>query len=145
MPRATIACPEAEIGCANHLAMVLGFSDADRHTYGAPVWTDQFGNLYAVASLPVSAEFIRAAQSQLQRPARDAEARIIDMGAAARAQSLVRIYARSEDDTPEQEAARISAARATPEVIQVVFHEDALAAVAMLGLTRVYVPDPVPL
>ena len=71
--RLTIACPEALRDDANQIAMVLGFGPDDALTYGGLNWQDADGNLYAVASLPVSDAFTTTAQSPLQRPAWDTD------------------------------------------------------------------------
>ena len=66
--RLTIACPATLRSDANNLAMVLGYGPDDAETYVALNWQDADGNLYAVASLPVSDAFTTTAQSGLQRP-----------------------------------------------------------------------------
>ena len=43
--RITVACPEALIADANHLAMVLAQGPEDGETYGQPGWQDAEGNL----------------------------------------------------------------------------------------------------
>ena len=83
----TIAVPAAHIADANQLALCIGYSAADGETYGAPVWQDAGGHLYAVASGQVSEGFPAAAAAPLSEPPWGA-----DMEAAARAQALVAIY-----------------------------------------------------
>lgn len=116
----TVACPAALIADANQLALCLGYGPEDDQTYGAALWQDAGGNLYAVASGPVSAAFPTAAAAQLAPPSWGA-----DMSAAARAQAAIRIWA---------EEAPITAA---PDHIAVVIGDDARAALAALGVTQV--------
>lgn len=117
MMRVTIACPEALIGDANQLALCLGLGPEDAQTYGAACWQDAAGNRYAVASAIVSSRFADDAAVPLAEPPWGA-----DMDAAARAQALILV------DEP-----------AGPGHIAAVFGDDAMAALAVLGLTRV--PD----
>ena len=86
--RLTIACPDALRDDANQLAMVLGYGPADAATYGALNWQDDDGNLYAVASLPVSDAFTTTAQSGLQRPTWDTDNHV-NMAAANRAHAAL--------------------------------------------------------
>ena len=60
--RLTIACPATLRSDANNFAMVLGYGPSDAETYGTPNWQDADGNLYAVASLPVS-DTVKLAQA----------------------------------------------------------------------------------
>lgn len=113
--RVTIACPEAHIADANQLALCLGLGPGDAHTYGLPSWQDADGNRYAVASAVVGEAFASAAESPLAEPPWGA-----DMQAAGRAQALIVV------DEP-----------AAPGHIAAVFGDDALAALTVLGLTRV--------
>lgn len=117
--RVTIACPEALIGDANQLALCLGLGPEDAQTYGAAVWQDAAGNRYAVASAIVSSRFAADALSPLADQPWGA-----DMAAAARAQALILI------DEP-----------AGPDHIAAVFGDDAMAALSVLGLTRVPVDE----
>lgn len=119
MIRVTIACPEALIGDANQLALCLGYGVADALTYGAPVWQDGVGNLYAVASTLVSETFAATAGSALVEPAWGA-----DMAAAARAQAAIRI-----------------GGAADPARLVAVFDEDPQAALAVLGVTAAPEPE----
>lgn len=131
MIRIVIACPEAHIGDANNLAMVLGMGPADGLTYGAPGWQDGAGNLYAVASLPVSPEWLVAAQTGLERPAWDTEPYAVNMAGAERAQARVVLHSpagEGDDPTPVPQA--------NPDTI-LALPGDPLAMLAAAGLTRI--------
>lgn len=107
--RLTIAVPQAHIDNANHLAMVLGYSEADGLTYRNPSYEDAQGNLYAVASLPVSDGFIVAAESPVVRPEWDTE-EVIDMTKASQAQALVTLWAVVDEiDAPQAKLDQITA------------------------------------
>ena len=124
----TIATPEAYIDIANHYAMALGYSTADGETYRTPSWQDAQGNLYAVASLPVTEGFIGAATSALTQPLWDTDS-VVDMVKAAQAQALVSLWVPSEDNPlPPQ---------ATPNQILAILGMDGLGAVSAMGLTNV--------
>lgn len=114
----TVACPEALIGDANQLARVLGYGPDDDQTYGAAIWQDAGGNLYAVASGLVSEAFPAAAAAPLSAPEWGA-----DMAAAARAQAAIRIWT---------EEAPITAA---PDRIAVVIGDDVRNALAVLEIS----------
>ena len=124
--RVTIICPQAHIEDANHLAMVLGYSAADVATYGAPSWQDGSGNLYAVASLLVSDDFVGAATTALARPDWDGD-RLVVMAAARRAQALVSVWGLGEDEP---------APVAGPSRILALFGDDPLGLLAMAGVVR---------
>lgn len=102
--RITIICPAQHRDDANHLAMALGQSEADGLTYGEPAWQDASGNLYSVASLPVSDSFIDRAASALIRPEWDTEPYTISMAAAGRAQALVQVWQATEADNQPPQA-----------------------------------------
>lgn len=124
--RITVACPEGLISDANHLAMALGYSEADALTYGAAEWQDSEGNLYALASFPVSDEWVGAAQSGLARPAWDTTSHI-SMAAAGRAQAALVFWTPfSETDAPQATTSALTA-------LGGIEPKDALAA---MGLTR---------
>ena len=120
--RLTIACPATIRSDANNLAMVLGYGPSDAQTYVALNWQDAGGNLYAVASLPVSDAFITTAQSPLQRPAWDTD-NIIDMAAANRAQAAL-IFS-------------LTPVTALPDKLTACAGDDALATLAAMGLTQI--------
>jgi len=120
--RLTIACPDALRDDANNLAMVLGFGPADAETYVALNWQDADGNLYAVASLPVSDTFATAAQVALQRPAWDTDS-AISMAAANRAQAAL-VFS-------------LEAVEVAPDKLTACAGDDALATLAAMGLTQV--------
>ena len=122
--RVTIACPAALRSDANNLAMVLGYGPSDAETYVALNWQDADGNLYAVASLPVSDAFTATAQSGLQRPAWDVD-NIIDMDAARRAQAAL-VFS-------------LTPVTAMPDKLTACAGDDALAVLAAMGLTQVEV------
>ena len=125
----TISCPQGHINDANHLAMVLGYSEADDKTYGKPQWQDTAGNLYAAASLDVSPAFVSEATSPLQRPAWDTTS-FVSMAAARRAQARVVIWGLTEGEADPV---------VTPDVILAMFHSNPLAALALAGVS--IVPD----
>ena len=131
MIRITIACPEAHIGDANHLAMVLGEGPAEALTYGAPGWQDGDGNRYAIASLPVSPAFLSAAQSPLERPAWDTEPYAVNMAGAERAQARVVLH--DPGDDPEAPA---PVPQADPDTI-ITLPGDPASMLAAAGLTRI--------
>jgi len=120
--RLTIACPDGLKDDANQLAMVLGFGVPDALTYGELNWQDADGNLYAVASLPVSAAFTSAARTALQRPAWDTD-NTVSMAGANRAQAAL-VFS----PTP---------VTAMPDKLTACVGDDALATLAAMGLTMV--------
>ena len=122
--RLTIACPDALRADGNNLAMVLGYGPDDAQTYVALNWQDADGNLYAVASLPVSDTFTTTAQSGLQRPSWDTD-NIIDMDAAWWAQEALVVS--------------LTPVTAMPDKLTACAGDDALAVLAAMGLTQVEV------
>ena len=126
--RVTIICPQAHIEDANHLAMVLGYSAADVATYGDPSWQDGIANLYAVASLLVSDDFVSAATTALARPDWDGD-RLVSLVAARRAQALVSVWGLGEDEP---------APVASPSRILAMFGDDPLGLLAMAGVSQNY-------
>jgi hypothetical protein len=109
---------------ANQLAMVLGYGPDDAETYGALNWQDADGNLYAVASLPVSDAFISAAQTALQRPTWDTDNHV-NMAAANRAHAAL-VFS-------------LTPVPAMPDKLTACAGDDALATLAAMGLTHVVV------
>jgi len=124
--RLTIACPDALRADGNNLAMVLGYGPDDAQTYVALNWQDADGNLYAVASLPVSDTFTTTAQSGLQRPSWDTD-NIIDMDAAWWAQEALVVS--------------LTPVTAMPDKLTACVGDDALATLAAMGLTHVVVDE----
>jgi hypothetical protein len=122
--RLTIACPDALRDDANNLAMVLGFGPDDVQTYVALNWHDVDGNLYACASLPVSDTFTSTAQSGLQRPSWDTDSHV-NMTGAGRAQAAL-VFS-------------LEPVLAMPDKLTACVGDDALATLAAMGLTPVYV------
>jgi len=120
--RLTIACPELMRDDSNQLAMVLGYGPSDAETYVALNWQDADGNLYAVASLPVSDTFTTTAQSGLQRPAWDTD-NIISMAGANRAQAAL-VFS-------------LTPVTAMPDKLTACVGDDALATLAAMGLVQV--------
>ena len=104
--------------------MALGSGTAEALTYVALNWQDAGGNLYAVASLPVSDAFVSTAQSTLSRPAWDAD-NIIDMAGANRAQAAL-VFS-------------LTPVTAMPDKLTACAGDDALATLATMGLTQVEV------
>jgi len=105
--------------------MVLGESAADGMTYGATEWQDGDGNLYAIASLPVSDAFLGAAVNALSRPSWDTEN--ISMAAATRAQAKVVIWGLVEEPNPTP----------SPNVILAMFDVNPKELLAALGIGKV--------
>ena len=122
--RLTIACPATLRSDANNLAMVLGYGPSDAEPYGSLNWQDADGNLYAVASLPVSDTFTTTAQSPLQRPAWDID-NTVNMAGANRAQSAL-VFS-------------LTPVAAMPDKLTACVGDDALAVLAAMGLTQVEV------
>ena len=122
--RLTIACPDALRADGNHFAMALGSGPADALTYGSLNWQDADGNLYAVASLPVSDTFTTTAQSPLQRPSWDTD-NTVNRDAARRAQAALVVS--------------LTPVTAMPDKLTACAGDDALATVAAMGLTQVEV------
>ena len=122
--RLTIACPEALRDDANQLAMVLGYGPSDAETYVALNWQDADGNLYAVASLPVSDTFTTTAQTALQRPAWDTDNHV-NMAGAGRAQAAL-VFS-------------LTPVTAMPDKLTACAGDDALATLAAMGIVPVEV------
>ena len=122
--RITIPCPDALRADGNHFAMALGSGPAEALTYGSLNWQDADGNLYAVASLPVSDTFTTTAQTALQRPAWDTD-NIISMTAANRAQAAM-VFS-------------LEPVTAMPDKLTACVGDHALATLAAMGLTHVVV------
>lgn len=127
--RLTIACPEAHIGDANDLAMVLGYGEPDSLTYGTPQWQDATGNRYAVCSLPIFGDFVGNAFGTLIRPIWDNDpgGYKISMAAAKRAQALVVLC---DVIDPATWTAKPTQLTAMPG-------DDALLSLSMMGLVRI--------
>lgn len=128
--RVTIVCPEALIPDANQLAMVYGYGPADAQTFGAATWQDTAGNLYAVASTVARDTFPATASAAPVRPAWDADS-MIDMAAAKAAWGALVVY---DPEAPVQ---------ADPARILAVIHDDAHEALALAGVERVPMEEPV--
>ena len=120
--RLTIACPEAHIGDANNLAMVLAEGPDDARTYGAPGWQDADGNRYAACSFVAGDGFTGRAFGTLSRPAWDTS-RHVNMTGAGRAQALVRLAQPGD--------------LASPDTILAMPGDNAPAALAAMGLTLI--------
>lgn len=113
--RVTIACPAAHIADANQLARCIGLGPDDDKTYGIPAWQDAAGNLYAAASAVVGETFAQTAASPLTAPAWGC-----NMAASRRAQALIQI-----------------GGTASPDKLVAVFGDNAMQALADMGLTLV--------
>lgn len=129
MIRITIICPAAHVGDANNLGMALGYGPADAFTFGDLAWRDVQDNLYSVASLPVTPEWIVAAQSTPARPGWDILPYQISMAAAERAQALVVFHHAAGDEEPAP------VPLATPDQILAIAG-DPLTMLAATGLER---------
>lgn len=119
MIRVTIAVPIDLIDAANEMAACIGYTEADRRTFGLITHEDTDGNLYSVASGPVMPAFIENAQSPLIEPEWGA-----DMAQADEAQAAVRIWSDEEPVT------------AAPNIIAAIISEDVDGAISSLGLVR---------
>lgn len=129
--RLTIAVPSAHVADANYLAMALGYSTSDQFTYRYLSWQDTAGNLYAAASFDARPEWMIGAQSALVRPVWDdkEEGYTVNMAGADRAQALLYVVGFDVDGQPAD-------GLANPLRITVMPGEDALAAMAAMGLSR---------
>ena len=119
--KATIATPATHISDANQLALALGESSADDHTFTAASHQDAAGNLYAVCSTVAKPIFATMAGQPLQAPDHSPD---MDLEAATRAQALL----------------QINGGIARPEVIAVILAdrlESAQDHIEALGLTRI--------
>ena len=121
MIRMTIAVPEPLIPAANQLARCLGQSAADGLSFGAVAYQNGAGQLYALASGLVQADFIEKAFAPLVAPPWGA-----DMAAAFRAQEALRLCPPEAEDPLEMQAG--------PEVISVHLGEGLLQKIALMGL-----------
>lgn len=131
--RITIACPEALIPDGQNLAMVLGYGPADADTYREASWQDAEGNRYAVASTLVFGSFVGKATTALERPEWDVEPYQVNMAAASRAQAQLVFV-----PDPYTEGA-VTAAR--PDKIVALLLDDPQAAIALLGVNPIPVPE----
>ena len=130
----TIICPEAHVGDANQLAMVLGESPADGLTFGVPGWQDDEGARYAAASLQVSCDWIAAAGRPLVRPIWDGVPYRINLTGAHRAQ-LCCVFMQA--DTFDAQPMKADAA-----VILMIAGVEPGVCVANAGLTRIAADGP---
>ena len=117
----TIAVPTALVSDANALARCVGYSADDERTFGDPAWQDAEGRPYSIASGPVWPAFLAVPGQALAEPEWGA-----DMVAAGRAQALLVVALPGDEVLPVD-----------PEHISAVVGMDGLAAIAMLGLTRI--------
>lgn len=128
--RITAAVENSLRSKANHLAMVLGRSEADGRTYSGLGWQDDQGNLYAAASFEVPSEWITAAQSQLVRPAWDVPNEqgnyVINMTWASEAQAAM-VFWSGQGSIPQ----------ADPAILVAVGGMSGPGALEAMGLTRV--------
>ncbi|WP_138423729.1 hypothetical protein [Maritimibacter alexandrii] len=120
--RATFVCPEALMADANQLALVVGESPADVHTFAQARFEDAGGNRYAVASSLVKAGFLQAASSALEAPAHSPG---VDLEAAGRAQAAVTIF---DPNAP---------LAADPARLLTIVSDDPKGALALAGVTRI--------
>lgn len=117
----TIAVPADMVADANALARCVGYSADDERTFGDPAWQDAEGHAYSVASGGVKRKFLDDALAPLTEPEWGA-----DLVAANRAQALLVVALPGDEVQPVD-----------PEHISAVAGMDGLAAIAMLGLTRI--------
>lgn len=115
-----------------HLAMALGESPADAETYRKFRARDGAGSLYGWAT--ISAQLLRQDPAgTLQRPEWDTRPYAISMTAARRAQAALMLWHGPGDD-PDSAAPPPAAA---PDRLTLIAGDDALAALALMGLTPV--------
>jgi len=127
--RVTIICPEALMPAAKELAMVYGYSEADRNTFGdTPGYQDTAGNLYAVASTVVRETFPATASAAPVRPAWDTEG-VIDMMQVQAAWDALVVY---DPETPVQ---------AYPSRLLAIVNDDPQEALEWAGVTRIPMED----
>jgi len=126
--RITIACPEALIQDARNLAAILGYGPQDADTFTTAAYQDANGNRYACASTLVFGTFVQKATNPLERPEWDVEPYKVNMAGAARAQARVRLV---------DPSVSTDGAQADPGSVVAVVGDDAMAALAMMGLTPV--------
>jgi len=127
--RVTIICPEVLIPAAKELAMVYGYSEADRHTFGdTPTYQDTAGNLYAAASTVARDTFPATASVAPVRPAWDTEG-VIDMTQAQAAWDALVVY---DPANPMQ---------ADPSRLLAIIHGNAQEALQIAGVERVPMDD----
>ena len=126
--RITLACPEAHIPDARNLAAILGYGPQDAETFTEAAYQDANGTRYACASTLIFSTFVQTATSPLERPEWDAEPYRVNMAGAARAQARVRLV---------DPAVSTEGAPADPESIVAIVGDDAMAALALMGLTLI--------
>ncbi|UYF99329.1 hypothetical protein [Halomonas sp. GD1P12] len=123
--RVTIPAPPAHTYEANQLALCLGESASDDHTFTAINAQDPHGNQYALVSTVVKEKFLDGAETQLVAPD---FAPNVDLAAAREAQALLRI---GTLEHPVQ---------ATPNILAVIKGDRLQSAhdhIAALGLTLI--------
>ena len=118
--RITIAVHAPDVADANAWARCLGEGPDDGPAFGAAIWPDSAGNLFAVASGVFSEAFLARADAPPVAPAWP-----VDLVAATRAQALL-----------------ARGAAAAPGVIAAVIEEDPEVALAMLGLRHPEIEEP---
>lgn len=126
--RITVACPEALRDDANDYAMVMGLGPDDGRTYGAAVWRDAAGNLYAAASFTAPMAWVLAAQAPLDRPAWDGRPYTVNLTGAERARAALTFWTPEMGGTPPQ---------AAPGALTTIGGMGGPAALAAMGLTLV--------
>jgi len=108
---------------ANHLAVAIGEGSGDFQTFQQADWVDAEGNKYSVASMQATATLFAYAGTMLQH--RDFAPAEWSFELASFAQSKINLWM-GEGDIPT----------ADPEHIVGVVMDDAMLALASMGLTR---------
>ena len=89
--RITLIVPEQHMDIANHLALIMGESDADIGTFVTADWQDAEGNLYAVCSAASKPVVLGALTKGLPAPL-PAHATAADVTKAQQALDLIVLY-----------------------------------------------------
>ena len=89
--RITLIVPEQHMDYANHLALIMGESDADIGTFKVANWQDADGNLYSVCSAASKPVVLGALTKGLPDPL-PTHAVGADIGKAQQALDLIVLY-----------------------------------------------------
>lgn len=89
--RITMIVPEQYMDIANHLALIMGESDADIGTFVTADWQDADGNLYSVCSAASKPVVLGALTKGLPAPL-PAHAMAADVAKAQQALDLIVLY-----------------------------------------------------
>ena len=98
--RISLVVPKQYIEQANHLALVMGESDADIGTFKEANWQDADGNLYSVCSALCKPVVLGALTSGLPDPV-PTHAAGVDISKAQQALDLLKVYEEGITASPE--------------------------------------------